>query len=364
MAFHAGVFQALAERRALEGIAKLSTVSGGSLFMGLLGRLTGWRWPTSDQYLNTVLPAVRDTLTSVCLERHTARLLLRPWAWRHIFSRANLLAMSLEECWGINVPVDAISGFEREWSINGTTAETGRRFRFKHDRCGDYELGYAAATEFPLSLALASSAAYPFIIGPVAIAMENFTWTKRPKWGGDTFDEVAIAPAFRRIHVMDGGIYDNLGTEPLFDAGRQVLKDGVDELIVSDAGAPLTREGLAAQLSIKRARRAVEIALDQTRALRVRSFINSLQRGAIKGRYYGIGSEPSRRRILSGPVAEGSQWLSSDQIDIAARWPTDLKMLSYDAFDLICRHGCEVVKKTEMLVNKKEEVGYGSKSIS
>jgi NTE family protein len=262
------------------------------------------------------------------------------------------------------VSVDAISGFEREWSINGTTAETGRRFRFKHDRCGDYELGYAPATEFPLSVALASSAAYPFIIGPVTIDMGNFNWARRPKWGGDTSDEVAIAPAFRRIHIMDGGIYDNLGTEPLFDVGHQVLKDGVDELLISDAGAALSREDLAAQLSVKRARRAVEIALDQTRALRVRSFINSLQRGIVKGRYYGIGSALTTLARQNKLSSEESQWLSVDQIDVAARWPTDLKMLSHEAFDLICRHGYEVVKKTEILVNKKEEVGYGSESIS
>ena len=55
------------------------------------------------------------------------------------------------------------------WSINGTTAETGRRFRFKRTAVGDYELGYAEAAKFKVADTMAISAAFPGLIGPFVI---------------------------------------------------------------------------------------------------------------------------------------------------------------------------------------------------
>lgn len=39
--------------------------------------------------------------------------------------------------------------------------------------------------------------------------------------------------------LYDGGVYDNLGLEPFFDAGRGVPKNAGEIIVVSDAGAPL-----------------------------------------------------------------------------------------------------------------------------
>src|SRR5438128_4448598 len=97
--------------------------------------------------------------------------------WRYILSRANVLSRAIEICWNIhgtlgNLPHKPI------WSINGTTAETGRRFRFKLDRFGDYELGYAGASNFKISEAMAVSAALPGAIGPLVIRADEFQWKR------------------------------------------------------------------------------------------------------------------------------------------------------------------------------------------
>ena len=84
-------------------------------------------------------------------------------------------------------------------------------------------------------------------------------------------------PPFERLHLYDGGVYDNLGIEPLFDSGKQEPKDGVNFILVSDAGTALRRTKPRPHLNPFRLKRVADIMSDQIRALRVRSFIDFLQ---------------------------------------------------------------------------------------
>ena len=62
MLFHMGVLRWLAEQKRLEHVQKISTVSGGSLLVGLIFQETGMRWPSSDEYLSSVYPSLRTKL--------------------------------------------------------------------------------------------------------------------------------------------------------------------------------------------------------------------------------------------------------------------------------------------------------------
>ena len=78
-AFHAGVLRRLAEREQLEHIVHVSSVSGGSLLMGLVLSASQYHWPSSTAYLATVFPRVRDLLTTTSLQdRALAGLVLNP----------------------------------------------------------------------------------------------------------------------------------------------------------------------------------------------------------------------------------------------------------------------------------------------
>jgi NTE family protein len=153
------------------------------------------------------------------------------------------------------------------WSVNATTSETGRRFGFKLTGVGDYTLGYANAAEFKIAHAMAVSAAYPGVFGPFAIETGDYEWRKRETWDLPKDAEQVKEPAFATLHLYDGGIYDNLGTEPLFDGGKQSAKEGTDFIIVSDAGAPL---GQIAPGWFRpfRLRRVADIMGEQTRSSR------------------------------------------------------------------------------------------------
>jgi NTE family protein len=351
--FHAGVMKWLAEQNKLEYVTDISTVSGGSLFTGLVFRISGWKWPSSQEYLAIVLPEIRRLLTENNLQKHATLLLICPSNWRYLFSRANVLAMAIEELWDVRATLQEVPN-SPAWSANGTTAETGRRFRFKKGKCGDYELGEAKAQHFKVSEAMAASAAFPFLIGPLTIDAANLQWYKRLQWGDAPGSEQPIAPAFQRLHIMDGGIYDNLGMEPLFDVGKQKLKSSIEHLIVSDAGAPLKRDPLPPQFSKERAKRIVDITMDQARALRVRALVNFIQENPEIGRYIQLGSSPRmvatqyKSRIDENVLSE-NQWLPDEMIQASADWPTDLNQLSENTFELIARHGYETAKWNDLL---------------
>ena len=157
MVFHAGLLKAMAERQRLEQVEHLSTVSGGSLLIGLVMQQAGMRWPSSNQYLDDLYPALRGRLTSRSLQWDALRQLLKPTNWRYGLTRANLLAIALKADWHIDALLSDVPATP-DWSINGTTAEGGKRFRFKAKDIGDYLVGYADPGRFQLASALAVSA--------------------------------------------------------------------------------------------------------------------------------------------------------------------------------------------------------------
>ncbi|KQW69849.1 patatin-like phospholipase family protein [Methylibium sp. Root1272] len=328
MVFHLGVLRHLAERGALEHVHRLSSVSGGSLLVGLILQSAGMRWPRSAEFLSTTYPALRDKLCSSSLQWAAARQLLNPLRWRFALSRANLLALALRKHWGVKARLADLPRTP-EWSINGTTAETGRRFRFKPESIGDYQLGYAHPGEFQLASALAVSAAFPGGFGPLTLAASRFVWKKRPSWDSDPESVQPVDIGFRRLHLYDGGVYDNLGLEPYFDAGHGVPKHKSLFILVSDAGAPLPTGFSYGVMSPWRLKRVADIMSEQARALRVRTFTSYLQRTPGAGAYVYIGASS----------AVGGSTGSSQH---PALFPTTLRRLTRTEFDLLADHGYQI----------------------
>lgn len=354
-AFHAGVLRYLAEKNLLEKVVHVSSVSGGSLFVGLVFQHGNYSWPQSETYLREVFPHVRQTLTTQSLQYSAIlRLILNPLNWRFVLSRANVLAQAIRSLWCVKVPLSALDG-SPVWSINCTTGETGRRYRFKSGTMGDYELGYANVDDFPLARAMAISAAFPGGIGPLTLKTMKFHWKKRKQWNATEPEK--YQPPYNHLHLYDGGLYDNLGIEPMFDVGQQSLKKDetlsadVTYLLVSDGGAPLARQTIPHPLNPFRFKRIADIALDQCRALRVRAFVNFLQSNYASGAYVGIGmaAESSIKRFAKGREALAAKlltytWLPADDARRAATYSTTLGKLSEDTFDLLERNGYETAK--------------------
>lgn len=334
MVFHLGVLKRMAELKLLERVVRISTVSGGSLVMGLLYQECGMKWPSSEHFLAAVYPALGKKLCARSLQWGSLRQLSNPWNMRFALSRANLLARALTTEWGIDCSLSDIPGVP-EWSINGTTAENGKRFRFKKHDLGDYELGYASAAGFPLASALAVSAAFPGGFGPLALNAVKHAWRKRP-WDAPPGSEQYMAPKHARLHLYDGGVYDNLGLEPFFDPGKQTSKQGDDYIIVSDAGSPLPKGFSLGPFNPFRLKRVADIMSDQARALRIRAFANYLQGGENRGAFL----------YISQPVTAKHE---CPKAEYAASFPTTLRRLTSIEFERLANHGYDVARTVERL---------------
>lgn len=330
MVFHLGVMKHLAERGLLEDVERISTVSGGSLLIGLLLQQNQMLWPTSAEFMTRLLPTLRESLCTRSLQWGAARQLLNPLNWRFLLSRANLLALALQREWQVQGALANLPATP-EWSINGTTAENGKRFRFKRQNIGDYTLGYTSAEQFPLASALAVSAAFPGGFGPLTLDAQRFDWDKRP-WDAPPDTATPIKPRFQRLHLYDGGVYDNLGLEPFFDAGRQRPKHDGSYIICSDAGAPLSSGFNMGPLNVFRLTRVADIMSDQSRSVRVRAFAHYLQQNPSSGAYLYINTAISEEGLC--PSAE-----------FATSFPTTLRRLNYDEFDRLAAHGNAVTER-------------------
>ena len=269
-AFHAGVLKYLAEQNLLENVAHISSVSGGSLFTGLVFRLGQYKWPTSNEYIKNVLPNIGQIFTSKSLQCQTFRKWISHWynlrlvglilvllyldcvnsnialvavvivlitiSYRFRYTKSNALSQVISRSWDIKATLSQLPDFP-VWSINATSTETGRRFRFKGIEIGDYETQYTNAPQFLLAKAMAISASVPFVLGPMRFKTSQLVWKKSKKRPVIDKDDPS---SFTCLHLYDGGIYDNLGMEPLFDAGEQTIKafnQKINYLLFSDGGA-------------------------------------------------------------------------------------------------------------------------------
>ena len=334
MVFHLGVLRYMAEHGLLESTTRISSVSGGSLVVGLIFHEAGMCWPSSAEYLSSIYPSLRTKLCARSLQWGALRQLANPLNVQFLLSRANLLALALRDEWGIVARLADLPQ-QPEWSINGTTAENGKRFRFKQRDLGDYTLGYAPPGKFQLAAALAVSAAFPGGFGALAFDATRFEWRKRP-WDASPDSTEVVDIGYKRLHLYDGGVYDNLGLEPFFDAGRGQLKHPGHYLVVSDAGAPLPSGFSLGPLNPFRLKRVADIMSDQAHALRVRTFSTYVQQGADRGAFV----------YIATPLTDTETCTSAQY---AASFPTTLRRLTEAEFDRLANHGYSVSTKVERL---------------
>ncbi|MDV0512611.1 MULTISPECIES: patatin-like phospholipase family protein [Citrobacter freundii complex] len=330
MAFHAGLLKCMAENGVLGNVKNISTVSGGSLLVGLIFKLNDYKWPSSEEYIKYIYPRLRYELCTKSLMAKMAALLIKPCNFQYFLSRANLLSLAIQSLWDIKVPLSKLPGTP-DWSINGTTAENGKRFRFKSTSIGDYETGYASADGILLADALSVSAAFPGGIGPFSLDVKNHTWMKKD-WGAAEGCEEEVFLPTNKLRIYDGGVYDNLGLEPFFDQSNGRAKENIDFIICSDAGAPLKSGFSYWHLNPWRLKRVMDIISEQSRSLRVRTFVNYLIRNYSAGYYININNKENDDALNNG-IRVGC-------------YPTTLKIFTQEDFDAISSSGFNMMKRS------------------
>ncbi|MBA4417183.1 MAG: alpha/beta hydrolase [Syntrophus sp. (in: bacteria)] len=170
---------------------------------------------------------------------------------------------------------DPQQGTTPRFTFYATSLQTGSSVRISRKYLADYKVGMVMAPDIPLAKVVAASSAFPPPLSPVIFNLDPGNWTRVE--GAYLFDNVAIR---QRMVLTDGGVYDNMGLEAIWDRCQTVL--------VCDAGAPFSVKSDPNTDWASIALRVMDITTEQTRALRRRKLVQDYRDKIRHGTYWGI----------------------------------------------------------------------------
>jgi len=238
------------------------------------------------------------------------------------------------------------------WQINATSYETGRSWRFTRNHIGDYKLGHNYGQVVPIAVAMAASAAIPYMAGFVKLPLDQEGWheidpsTERPIG--------RIERTCAAVRVWAGGVYENLGIEAGWKPSGYV-NSNVGFMIVSDASAYLKLDlapatgVLMAKPPFFRPPRLFDIASEQTRALRSRMLMDAVSNRKCPASIVRIGRSVdfiARAAKRVRPAGAVDRFLDARAAGCAASYPTSAIKMTLRDFDLLLRHGFETTDAT------------------
>jgi NTE family protein len=261
--FHLGTLRRLNELSLIGKISTISSVSGGSIMSLCLAKLLmDAALDANGRIANfaTLVDLVHD-LTSYNLRRHILLQKIEPTHWGS--SLPELVARELEH----RVTDKSLADLpvSPRFVFCATDMVFGSNWEYARDRVGDYEAGYKTTglSTIKLAHAAAASACFPPIFKPMETGVAPSDLKNGKSQGPD-------ADACReRIRLSDGGVYDNMGLEPIWKHANTLL--------VSDAGGVF--EFAADRGTISDIKRYPDIVGNQARALRKRWLMSSFITG-------------------------------------------------------------------------------------
>lgn len=294
-AFHLGVFRRLQAQGLLFKLDLLSCVSGGSI----AGAFLASRWGSEtvldelEHYLRTKSIAVSSVIGGV-LDQFDSRL--------------DKLAKTYDRDLFAGKTMSELTGGPRVY-LNATNLATGNMFFFvagdgKPTEMGEHELGVAPADNFPIAKAVAASSAFPPVFPPLRLEPADYP----------------PADSVGYVTLTDGGIYDNMGINPLL---RE--RNALDYLIVSDGGKPFEIKIDPTTAGTIVLKEGLDIMMEQIRGLQ---FDRIEHRAKAK-----VGPVPLWFSIDSvlGQVHDGDA-------TFASAIKTNLKALKADEVEVLVRH--------------------------
>ena len=323
--FHLGALRRLDELGILGALTDVSSVSGGSIMAAALANAIiesplepGQRLASFDAMAKQV-----HDLTSCNLRRRILFERLEPANWHH--SLAELVAKELTKR-VIDKPLTALPSAP-DFTFCATDMAFGVNWEYTREEAGDFQAGYSAKSldEIPIAHAAAASACFPPIFEPIETMVPATELTGGRARGADA-DQCRA-----RIRLTDGGVYDNMGLEPLWKR--------VKFLLVCDAGGEF--EYTADRGTISDIKRYPDIMGNQARALRKRWLIASFTGGSagpggapgLEGTYWATSG------CRASYDANDTSGYSEDVADLIAHIRTDLDDFSPGETAALENHG-------------------------
>jgi predicted acylesterase/phospholipase RssA len=287
--FHLGVLRFIAERRWLQTLEAVFSVSGGSILAAHLAiewdayvncSLNGGEEQTGRTFEDASSDLVRFGQRDV-----RGRILRRPWHWG-----LRRRTAALEKQYGKLLGRKALNSLPSapRFYFLATNLTTGGPFCLTSERTVGEEIGRACyhslapegtaiepptplRESFRLARAVAASSAFPPLFPPIPVSRNHVPKSAR--------DQAAMPTD--GWYLADGGVFDNLGTNA---AIRFRGSDAAKPIVVSDASAPFDWHLDGKYKLVRRVSRTTDILMHRVAMLeRSRSGLTSINIGAPLG---------------------------------------------------------------------------------
>ncbi len=278
--FHLGAIRRLHELGILSKLTTVSSVSGGSILNGFL----------ASRLVNGLLKGISDFTTEVAHPvRQFCSLNIRRWPalLRFVPGLDNSLQLAHQYDEHLtqgkllkdvpDTPNHLFCCTDLAYGVNWTFTKTD---------CGDYQAGYMRPpNDWKVSTAVAASSCFPPVFKPMSLGLDPAKLSGGKATAGPVRDQCIKAMTF-----TDGGVYDNLGLEPIWKNHEVVLS--------SDGGAlfPVGGDiGFPWEIG-----RFISIPENQALAIRKRWLMASFLTNKLEGTYWGIGGSANKYGVNQG----------------------------------------------------------------
>jgi NTE family protein len=291
MVFHLGALWRLNELGFLPKLARISSVSGGSITAGVLG----FKWKQlqfdattgiSPVFAHEVVDPVRalagvtldvgDGLKGLFMPGSIADYIAASYR-KYLFGAATLQDLP-------DAPL---------FVINSTNVQTGSLWRFAKPYMADWQVGLIKNPTVDLAVAVGASSAFPPVLSPAHLTLDPNSF-EAGSGGG-----LQQPPYTTNVLLTDGGVYDNLGLETAWKNCATIL--------VSDGGAHMAPDPTPHTDWVRQALRVNDMTDNQVRDLRQRQLIGSFTSGERKGTYWAtrsnIANYPAQKALACPFVA-------------------------------------------------------------
>jgi NTE family protein len=339
--FHLGALRRLNELGLLSRIDTFTSVSGGSIMLAQLATFMARRGAPAEPgkpiegFDDGVAGPMRqftakDVRTGAALAR------LKPRNWLSPGAQSEALAAAYEQGPAPGRLADlpdrprfvflaSDMRFRDQWVF-----DTGEK------RVGSTPAGFGELGAWTLAQAVAASSCVPGAFGAATAKQEPSALT------GGTYTEADRDELVAKIDLSDGGIYDNLGVEPVWRDHEVVL--------VSDAAPSFKPEPNVGWLWS--ALRYGVTFLEQATEVRKRWLVAEFIRGDLEGAYWGIASRPASYEHDPPPPPYSERlirdFIAPIRIDLDIFSPGEIGVLENHGYLMaevsLRRHGQTLVK--------------------
>lgn len=327
--FHLGVLRRLNELALLTKTDKISSVSGGSILSAHLAHCISTLTVKNGIFLDWDAK-VAEPFRDFCRRDIRTRPILLRWAvplnWLRRSAQVNALMTAYQKYLTDLKLTDLPS--HPEFVFCATDITYGVSFEFRKEHLRDYRFPmFQTPEQWRVARAVAASSCFPPIFDPMALGKQLIKDVPQLAESKSKANRLLA-----KLKVVDGGVYDNLGMEPI---------NGCQTVLVSDGGAPF-RE-FTGGMAIRQWLRYFDIASNQVGALRKRWFHAELNTKVIKdgkaiaqrnGTYWGIGSASLDESDTSLPG-----YSKETAVNFISRIRTDLDGFTQAEIAVLENHG-------------------------